>query len=266
MNDQEKRIAAMDAMLFLREHVAISPEINGDSIFDGLWFMMAKCCKRGKSEFCGDDGISVYAFEDDMEEAEKFADQFVKEHGEDWRTQELSPEIRVPYEEYYGEPWVFDHVEYWYETTFFVFEGNPYERFADMDYKKWGRYAGPQGGANTWEDMIIDCAAEIKKVFGDFSDYHSFYTKAEIKNHKDETPVFFVPADRKGCKLMEWNDRHVHVDIGLRNLRWTQWFMETDYAKKNWEYHFKDWALLVAKIDELEPKERKEILHADTDT
>jgi len=265
MNDQEKRIEAANALDFLRCHPAVASDSVGDSMFGGFWFYMAECCKHGVSKDAA--GVTIHVYPDDKD-AERFADQFAKEHGEDWRIKEYEHmyDIDVPYEEYYGEPWVFDHVEYWYETTFFVFIGNPYDNLAEYDRKNWQGCVGPEGGANTWEDMIIDCAKSIKEAFGDFDNCDSFLTDAEKHNHEKENVCFFVDCGRDGLKSMKWNKNYIRIDEGLINLRWLKWFMATDYAKEHWEDNFKEWETFVAKIDKLEPKERKDILSAYTNS
>ena len=225
---KEKQVEAVKALDFLRGHPAMSSEASGDSIIDGFWFMMAECCKRGLTSYRGDVGIRIYA---DSDDAEKYADKFVEEYGEDWRDKEekFMLDIEIPYEEYYGEPWEFDHVEYWYETTFVVFHGNPYESLAEFNPKNWMRYVGPEGGANSWEDMLIDCAKEVKEEFGDFGE-DDFETDAEKANHKD---VDAFPLSLTGKTILKRNPEYVWVDGGITNLRWLKWYMETNKAKED---------------------------------
>ena len=160
--DQNKRIESIKALEFLRAHPALNADVFGDSLFDGAWFHMEKCCKRGKSEYCKNAGITIYRHTKGWE---KYKDQFEKEYKNDLDTPKNLQSIDISYEKFYGEPWIFDHVEYWYETTFFVFMGNPYGNIKkQFDYTKWDRYAGPRGNANTFEDMLIDCAEKVKKA------------------------------------------------------------------------------------------------------
>ena len=257
--DQDKRIEAINALDFLRNHPAISPEVLGDSHFDGMWFYMAKCCKRGKSDACKR-GVSIYRGEKGWR---KFEDRFEEEYKDDTDTLKGLQSIDVSYEEKYGEPWVFDHVEYWYETTFFVFDGNPYYDLKyHMDYKNWNRYAGPQGGANTYEDMLISCARKVKKELGNFSLYKDFTTDEEKANHKKHSGFNFKKiksGKHKGFSRMLRNSDYVHVDNGLINLRWLKWFIETDYCKKNWDYSIKELEQKVKKLDRI-PEKRAELL------
>lgn len=251
-NDQSKRIKAINSLEFLRNHPAISPDILGDSHFDGLWFHMAKCCKRGLSEgskkfttiYKGDKGWK------------RFKDRFEKEYKDDKETTSSLQSVEVTYKEKFGEPWVFDHVEYWYETTFFIFEGNPYADVGEhMDYKNWGRYAGPEGGANTYEDMLIRCARNVKRAFGSFDINKDFYTPEEKKNNKENRSFLTSQIEgRKGYSLSS-NPNYVSVENGLVNLRWLKWFIETDYCKKNWDCNIKDFKKTVAKLDKI-PKKR----------
>ena len=50
--DQKKRIRALNGLNFMKQHPAFATECFGDSLFDGAWLYMAKCCKRGLSEDC----------------------------------------------------------------------------------------------------------------------------------------------------------------------------------------------------------------------
>lgn len=256
MTDQKLRVEAADALDFLRNHPAINPEILGDSLFDGMWFSMVPCCKNGKSEWAKK-GVTIYKGDEGWE---KYKAQFDEEYKDD-PNEELQT-IDIPYEEKYGEPWEFDHVEYWYELTFWVFEGNPYHESEYMDYKNWGRYGGPEGGANTFEDMIIECAKEVEKAFGKFNLWNDFRTTEEEKNNSDQIMFFFEPCkDKPEYKEMIRNEQHVDIHNGLTNLRWLKWFVETDYAKENWpEYSEGKFREYIKKIEEMEPPERKAIL------
>ena len=127
-------------------------------------------------------------------------------------------------------------------------------RMISMITKKWDRYGGPEGGANSFEEMLIAVADDVKSAFGDFNFYDSFMTDAESKNHEDVEPMFFEPvSDKPGYKSITFNDEYVRIGQGLTNLRWLKWFMDTDYAKENWNSQLNGWKVLVSKIDELEP-------------
>jgi hypothetical protein len=260
--NQEDRIKAIDALEFLRCHPATHPEVLGDSMFDGMWFHMEKCCKHGKSEWCGKDGVAVYASDEGM--YEKYKDKFDEEMKEYPETEKDLTSIHIPYEEFYGEPWVFDHVEYWYETTFWVFMGDPYSDKDYLDYKNWQRYQGPMGGANTFEEMIIDCAKQVKEKLGDFG-LDDFYLPEEIENHKHHNLFLSSSAfDDEGYGLnlpLVRDEKYVDVNNGIRNLRWLEWFMGTDYYKENWNYEDPNgvWLKYLDKLHNV-PSSRLDIL------
>ena len=252
----ETQIKAKEALEFLREHPALNND-GGDSLFNGAWFHMELCCKHGQSKWAGEDGISIYKSNPDWE---KYKEYFKEEDREDYLPEELQS-AKVPYSAIYGEPWAADHMEYWYEICFFVFEGDPYNKTERYDYTKWARYGGPEGGANSFEEMLIDAAEKVKEAYGDFNSYDSFMTPAEIKNHADVEPMFFEPVeDKPGYKSIIFNDQHVDISQGLTNLRWLKWFVTTDYAKANWGDNLSGFQPFVDKIDGLEPEERKRIL------
>ena len=257
--EKEKRAEAAEALEKLRNHPAINPEVMGDSLFDGMWFHMTKCCKRGQAE-CPVQEVTVYKGDKNWE---KYKDIFDKEYkGEEY--DELQS-IHIPYEEFYGEPWVFDHVEYWYETTFFVFNGNPYND-EYMDYKNWARYGGPEGGADTFEDMLIQCWKEVKAVFGHFDKYKGFETEEEKANHEDHNMFVHEDESSSGSENMitsfplERDPDYVDVDYGLINLRWLKWFVETDFCKKEWDHSIEEFQTAINKIKECETEARKKIL------
>ena len=213
--EQAKRIKAIDALEFLRCHPAFSTDVFGDSLFDGAWFWMAKCCKRGRSEDSKRYGVTIHRGDKGWR---KYEDRFEEEYKDD-DIPKNKQSIEISYEEWYGEPWVFDHVEYWYETTFFVFEGNPYGGTLEhIDIKKWGRYAGPQGGEKSFEDMVIDCAKKVKKAFGNFHDYRDFRLAEEDKNHKAHDCFHLKEikkGDSKGNFRMKSNKDYIAIYNGL---------------------------------------------------
>jgi hypothetical protein len=256
----ETQIKAKEALEFLREHPALNND-GGDSLFNGAWFHMELCCKNGQSKFAGEDGVSIWKSDPNWE---KYKEYFDEDQNDDL-PDELH-EAKVPYAVVYGEPWVADHMEYWYETCFFVFNGDPYDKKDRYDYRKWERYGGPEGGANSFEEMLIAAADEVKSALGAFNSYDSFITEAEVKNHSDVEFIFFEPvSDKPGYKTITVNDKYVDISQGLKNLRWLKWFIATDYFKENWNSKLSGWQVLVDKIEGLEPDDRKRILAASGD-
>jgi hypothetical protein len=250
--DFEKRKKAADASIFLSEHPAYNSE-QGSALFDGLWFMMAVCCKYGKT---GDpDNVNEVTIYFEGENIEKYNDLFMAEYPEDYPYLNELHSVDIPYEEYYGEPWKEDHVEYWYETTFHVFQGNPYCKTDYLDQSKWGRYCGLIGGSLTFEDMLIDIKEKTENIFGCF-DSHSFETDAEKAYFQKKWENFDITQS-----LINNDYMMVMVRPGLHNLRWLKWFMTTNYAKKHWAAYFGEWQANIDKINTLEPEKRKELLH-----
>jgi len=256
MDDQAKRIEAHKALYFLREHPAVNNDVMGDSLFDGAWFHMSKCCKRGKDEHCKR-SMTIHRGEKGWR---RFKDRFDKEL-EDGESKSLQS-IYLTYEEWYGEPWVFDHVEYWYETTYFAFSGNPFHKSEYMDYKNWNRYGGPEGGANTFEDMLIKCARQVRKAFGSFDhEDKRLYLPEELANNKAQRMFHnlkFENGSRLSCPLKR-NAEYIDVNEGLINLRWLKWFVETDYCKKNWDSNMGEFRGFIKKSEQV-PKSRQKIL------
>ena len=266
--DLQKQIEAKEALDFLRNHPALQAE-RANSLFDGLWFLMETCCKHDKSHWCGHDGVTVWGEDEGWEKYKDLFDAQAKDDDEDGTPLKLRS-VKVPYEQFYGEPWKADHMEYWYEVSFFIFIGNPYDKKDSWDIRNYAGYGGPEGGANTFEDMLIEIAKEVKEAYGDWGKYGEFHTPEEKKNHEATEPAFFIDTEDKKYKQMIFNEEHVDISDGLINLRWLKWYMTTDHAKKNWESNFPEWQTYIDKIEGLQPEERRAILnkykHEDTNT
>jgi hypothetical protein len=244
MTNIKLQLKAKQAFDFLNDHPALNNPSSSVCVFgSSIWFYMARCCKHNLSDGCLYD-VNVYR---GTKGWEKYKDKFDKTFEKDKDTPKLLQSIRVPYKEYYGEPWKFDHVEYWYETTFYAFLGNPYNRKEDYASENWGGYCGPEGGANTFDEMLIKCAAAVKRKFGNFNSYYDMHTKEELANHKKNMPMLFKPikGDKRGCKLMVDNPKYKNVSQGEINLRWLKWYNQTDSCKKNWPGQFDK---LIAKL------------------
>ena len=229
--DQKTRVKAKRALDFLRSHPALDVSFSDNDLFPGSWFDMGECCKRGIDKGARQ-MLSVYRGSKGWE---KFKDKFEKEYKDDNSIPHQLQNIHVKYEDMYGEKWKFDHVEYWYETVFFVFDGDVEKQNDDWDHNKWLRYQGVQGGANSFEEAMINCARTFKKHFGNFNSYDSFLTDEEIENHEHNNSFNFKPL-KDGYSQMITNPDYINVSDGKMNLRWLKWFIETDYCKKNWDW------------------------------
>lgn len=246
------QLQAKDALDFLRSHPAFAFE-SGDSLCNGFWFIMAPCCKRGHPDTVDKHGVTVYRSSPDWCKYEDLVDEEDRNNMSPWVS------VEVPYERMYGEAWSFDHMEYWYETIFFVFEGNPFKSEETYDATKWGRYGGPEGGANSFEEMLIEAAKEVKSAFGDFNVYDSFTTNEEKRNHKEVDPMLFNSCNTPGCKQIEFNKEYIDIYDSLINHRWVEWYMTTEHAK-NWSENHGEWKTFIENGKLLEPQHRKDIL------
>jgi len=72
------------------------------------------------------------------------------------------PDIKLPYEKFFGYKWEEHHIEVWLESGAmrYVETDNRWERWNDADIESSGR---------TYEDAIISLASKIKSVYGDFN-------------------------------------------------------------------------------------------------
>lgn len=242
ISDDDIRRKAVTARAFMQSHPAIGEYFDSRC----FWWSLQEVCKRGITK---DGPISVYY---DSPEGEKFKAEFEEENADELEAMKKHPfmySLYKSYEEVYGEPWVYDHVEYWWELSFLVFDGDISRESKDR-YKNesWGAYGFEQGGALTFEQCLVDAAEVTKKYLGDFDDYKDFHTDEEKANHEEKNPFSFVPSDvihhnpitgkEEKCSTMEHNDDYLNVHSGMINRRWLAWYAKTDRCKKDWDDQF----------------------------
>lgn len=217
---------------FLERH----PALGGGSVFtihDNLWYCAQGVCKRGYSKLR--DGMFEISYT--KENYKKYKGLFDIEFKED-PEHKVFARVSVPYEKHFGEPWKFDHIEYWGELGFVMFLGKNFKKY--FDPKTWDRCAGIETSGRSFEELVINAAKEFKKVFGNFSD-EDFLTEKEKENHKKEHPIFFVKCkEPSNCSQMKHNRKYISVTDAELNRRWLKWFAKTPYAKKNWKSTCKD--------------------------
>lgn len=260
-SQQQKQLKAKEALDFIQSHPAVSPsDISDSCIGAGVHFYIYECDTNHVCRYYGSEGVRTYYSEENYI---KYKELFDKEFEEDKESPREFATIDVPYETIYGKKWEFDHIEYWWELSFFVYTGDTYLKGVEKyDRKLWSAYGGPQGGSLTFEDMLIDMADKIKEVYGDFDSYQAFYTDAEKNNHEKVEWMISSPSkDKEGYKEITFNDKHVDISNGLMNVRWLKWFMETEYAKESWKSSFEEWSNLIKKMEETEPETRKQLLN-----
>jgi hypothetical protein len=218
-----------DALNFLECHPAL-----GGACFDlhsNLWYSVQEVCKRG---FCRlhDGEIDIHYTPENYKRYKELFDEEMKELPE---IEKKLARVSIPYETHFGEPWTFDHVEYWGELGFKMFIGNDFNKYFDRD--KWGGYCGIETSGRSFEELIINVSKKFKEAFGDFSE-DDFLTKKEKDNHKKEWPFVFIPVEDKkhpGCSEMKHNKKHIDVNSSEINRRWVKWFVKTPYGKKHWK-------------------------------
>jgi hypothetical protein len=234
------RSESIKARSFLQSHPAI-----GWSTKEGdLFFSIHEVCKRGISE---DGPITVW---NTPTNRKKFKKDFDKRYDKEELDKNPLCSIYKKYKDVYGEEWKFHHIEYWWETSFSVFEGDVSRESNEwMDMTKWQNYEHGSGGTLTLEEAYIDAANIAKKTLGDFY-YDSFINDIEKENHKKHHRFNLKKSDKKGTfnpftgrneELTELvdNNKHLNVSNGMQNRRWLNWFFKTPYCKKNWKTSFK---------------------------
>ena len=224
-----------NAMWKMGEHPAM-PEI----VFpfaNNLWFSLQEVCKNGYSHWVTKDGIQIMYSPANYKKYKGKFDKELKEYKEDDISRSLVT-IHIPYEEYYGYKWKFDHFEYWGECSFFVYQLKDYSFKKVHDIKNWGAYQGVNCSAPSFEELIVKTKNKFFKCFGSKLE-EDFLTKEEKDNHKKER-LFLMDRKSKDGKgyYMDRNPNYIEVSIGKINHRWLRWFVTTDYCKRNWKTEF----------------------------
>jgi len=227
IKDQAKRKRASNALDFLNSHPAFFYPCSMDFIGNNPISMLL-CCKRGHQNTT----VTIHRGDKGWK---KFEEQFKKE---DEEYQEKTDYIYVDYKDVYGEKWKFDHVEYYYDIDIFVFEGDPDCCAALYDYQQYQRYHGFEGSAKTFEDAIIQCATKTKKMFGNFDIEKNFFTEEERENH--EAHDFFLLDFCTDGIMPNIDPDYMAVTESAKNVRWAQWFSQTDLYKKDYPAFKKD--------------------------
>lgn len=253
MNNKQKELGSktIDAINFINNHPAmINSAFSSNGLSDNIWFSINQVSKHGYNKYAGKYGITIYP-------NNKRWNEFINLMDEDISKYPINEQsINIPYETFFGEPWEFDKIEYWYEITFSIFGGNPYSFKDQYDNKFWQRYGHIDGGSNSFEQMVIDIAKKVKYIYGDFK-LEDFYTKSEIKYREDENNKSLIEI---GDHRLTKNEEYIDINDSLLNIRWLEWFIETDYAKKQWDYYLNDWKKIIDKKNKLTPERYINIL------
>ena len=234
---------AVDARNFLLSHPAIGDRFDG-TLF---WLYPAKVCKRGIDDM-SKGFIQVHG---DDPEAQRFWPEFEKEYEDDPGMLKDHPgmcTVTKSYEEIHGEPWAYDHVEYWWELSFSVYDGDVSRASKEwIDPRKWGSYALERGSSPSYEQCLVDAAAMVRGRLGDFNEY-DFETVEEKENHKGKEIMLFVPCKEvyhnpitgrdERCSEMKDNPDYLYNHSGMLNRRWLLWFRGTDYCRNAWKDEF----------------------------
>ena len=105
-----------------------------------------------------------------------------------------------------------------------------------LEYYPQHAYQAYQGGyisADTFEELLIKTAEDVKEKYGDFN-HESFLTDAEKKNHKEQMAFTFTELDN-GYHSFDNNPDYIEVRDSTINQRWIDWLKTTDYWKKHWD-------------------------------
>ena len=253
MKNYELSIKVQRAIDFLNNHPGVGA--TGDFLRDNFIWFMVDVCKNGefKDNRQKPEDVTVRLYKRnvyrDKEKGEILSAKF-NDFFNEYKDEDDDDEIDVPYREVYGYEWEYDHTYYVGEYCFLKFhpdedyikylkefknvKDEQIHIFIDNEVRFYNRYQGGYIRAESFEDLIIKVAEDVKEKYGDF-DYNSF-VKDEEKNPPGAWPFHFEPLnDGSGCSRMIKNEDYITVRESTKNLRWYEWFKTTDYYKEHWE-------------------------------
>jgi len=222
----DKANAARD---FLDQHPACGGHLF--SLNSHLWYSAQEVCKRGFSVAAKI--MTIYYTPKDYKRYKTLFDTECKESEE--KLSALT-RIDVPYKEYFGEPWAFDHIEYWSEMGFVIFKGkDPNKSF---DRKDWENFCGITASGRSFEEMVINTAKNFKRAYGNFS-REDFLTVQEKKNQKNRVDRL-CKGIKKGSFKAYVQKGYPRVSDAEISLRWAKWYAKTPHGLKNWKDTLKE--------------------------
>ena len=210
--NKEKQLKFMDSYEFIENHPAFLGGIF--SGIRGLEIHAFECCENGEYKHS-----PIYLYRDD----ERFEDFLGKGHPECLDSESPKHDhVEVPYEDYYGKKWEFDHIE-------FSVEGGAH--YYDPEVKApwfWQRFHDSKLNVKTarsYEDAIIQFADKVKNVYGDYS-YSEFDDNSIIpqwiKDNNKEFPAFDIDNLESIFKdgKMNRNPKNIHLTSKEVNDLW----------------------------------------------
>ncbi len=139
--------------------------------------------------------------------------------------------IIVPYYVVYGKNWKYEKTTFDGIYNIVKFNGkmkNVNRRKNDkINVFEWFYFDGGNiDDKDTYEDLIIATAEEVKKKYGDVN-FGTFYTKDEKTKEKDR-------INNLTLRILEGSSEFQTIIYNhySKNLKWWEWFMETDFYKK----------------------------------
>lgn len=223
MRNQNKSLALQDATEFLLSHPALISDYGDFFQSNFNWFVYDLCLNNEPKEHYIKDPkkMEVRIYKEDK----RFAQYFDKYKDED--DDEDTDLIYVPYKELYGCDWEYDRTEFWGEFSFFKY--NTKEKVFDRLHG-----CHPCIKADTFEDLVIETAKYVKKIYGNFSQ-NDFYTQQERENHKKEDIFKYIPT-KEGNFLLEPNKNYITVEDSTINLRWWNCFFKNTKEYEQWKF------------------------------
>ena len=218
------------ALEFLNNHPAMNCESYSFFGWNLSWGIN-QTCKNNYHKMLFETAEKLHVIVTNKDE--KF-EYFLKKYGDE----EDRDYVYVPYREVYGCEWEYKKHQYNGRYSLFRYDAEMHRRYCpdsrEGNHMCYTRYEGGSKYAETFEDLIIDIADEVKVDFGNFS-YDSLLTDAEKENHSNCYSFVFKPVG-DGLSEMLPNNDYIFVSDGKLNTRWWNWFESTEKFKKTYSW------------------------------
>lgn len=191
---------------FILNHPATQSS-NLDNTFDTMWWMLTEVCENG---YCETDSVCLYPCHPRFDEFKHLIN--------------IDGNVNILYSELFGKEWEFDHGEYWYELDIAIYTAK-----SDVDFSdNYSHIRRIEGGAESWERMILEIASELRERFGDFNIDDDFFNKEE-KDDKKKSDAYIAEMMDTICADGKFEKPPPKTKIPSKVVikkRWQKWLKQ----------------------------------------
>lgn len=196
---------------------------------DLVSYSLQEVCKMGYSE-TAKEGISVACTPKNIAKYPQYRKEFEAELAEYKKEDPFKhlARIEIPYKDVFGEPWKFDHVEYWGEICFVLYRDSDLSKY--INRLSWEICYCFGASGRSYEEMMIRLIRGFKKKLGECRD-SNFYTEREKKYEQVRRGMDIKERIKR---INRSRNTMPHRNPAVINRRWMAEFLKTAYCQQTW--------------------------------